>query len=64
MTFALDGNYVDNYLYVGGPSTDLIYNVSVYANHSLSNGEHTLVMEATPGLFAASTVLFDYVEYR
>jgi len=63
MTFTLDGNYVNSYLYVGDQSTDLIYNVPVYANLSLSNEEHTLVIEATPGPFAASTVLFDYVEY-
>jgi len=40
-----------------------MYNVTVYANDSLTNREHTLTLEATPGPYAASTVLFDYLEY-
>lgn len=63
MTFTLDGNYVNNYLYIGAPTTNLIYNVPVYTNASLSNEEHTLIIQATPGSYAASTVLFDYVKY-
>ena len=63
MTFTLDGSYVNGYLYVGNQSTEPTYNVPVYANHTLSNGQHTLVIEATPGPLAASTVLFDYVKY-
>jgi len=63
MTFTLDGNYVNNFFNIGSTSTDLVYNVPVYANRSLSNKEHTLVIQATPGFYSASTVLFDYVEY-
>jgi len=64
ITFTIDGQLSDRtFTYIGDNSTDLIYNVAVYTNDSLKNAEHTLILEATPGSYAASTVLFDYVEY-
>lgn len=64
ITFTVDGQLSDRtFTYVGDNSTNLMYNVTVYANDSLTNGEHTLILEATPGPYAASTVLFDYLKY-
>jgi hypothetical protein len=64
ITFTIDGELSDRpFTYIGNSSTNLMYNVTVYANNSLKNGKHELILSATPGSYAASTVLFDYLIY-
>ncbi|TFK55643.1 hypothetical protein OE88DRAFT_643167 [Heliocybe sulcata] len=63
LTFRLDGMSVGkNYVHVPTTSTSFQYNVPVYANDSIPNGEHTLEIEAT-GDTNSSLVLFDYATY-
>ncbi|KAI0800515.1 hypothetical protein C8Q74DRAFT_420803 [Fomes fomentarius] len=62
LTFTLDGQQVGTYVHVPTDSTAFQYDVPVYTNPSLSNGDHTLVIEAT-GDTASSLVLFDYIVY-
>ncbi|KZT24560.1 hypothetical protein NEOLEDRAFT_1094376 [Neolentinus lepideus HHB14362 ss-1] len=63
LTFRLDGNGVgENYVHVPTTSTSFQYNVPVYVNDSIPNGQHTLEIEAT-GDTNSSLVLFDYATY-
>ncbi len=62
LTFTLDGQQVGTYVHIPTDSTAFQYDVPVYTNPNLSNGDHTLVMEAT-GDTASSLILFDYIVY-
>lgn len=63
LTFRLDGQGVGkNFVHVPTTSTDFQYNVPVYANESIANGQHLLEIEAT-GDTNSSLVLFDYATY-
>jgi hypothetical protein len=62
LTFTLDGNYVGNFTFPrdqGATEYPYNYNVSVYVNTTLTNSEHTLVLEHGNH----SIVLFDYIIY-
>lgn len=61
LTFTLDGELVGSYLHAPDASTDILYNVSVYSNTSLTSGPHTLEIQPT-GPFS-SLILFDYIAY-
>ncbi|EIW63894.1 uncharacterized protein TRAVEDRAFT_110984, partial [Trametes versicolor FP-101664 SS1] len=61
LSFTLDGELVGSYLHAPDTSTDILYNVSVYSNTSLTNGPHTLEIQPT-GPFS-SLILFDYIAY-
>ncbi|KAI0652613.1 hypothetical protein C8Q79DRAFT_111415 [Trametes meyenii] len=62
LTFSLDGMLVGNFFHQPEVNADpLVYNVTVYANTSLSHSPHTLVISASG--VAPSLVLFDYIVY-
>lgn len=62
LTFMLDGSNVGNYTYTGDPTaTSFDYDQSVYANASLSNSGHQLIIGT--GGPNQSLQLFDYVVY-
>jgi hypothetical protein len=61
LTFILDGNDVGNFAQTPDNSSTFYYGTPVYANASLPNSEHTLLMAA--GGPTKSLFLFDYAEY-
>ncbi|KAI0640164.1 hypothetical protein C8Q77DRAFT_1153053 [Trametes polyzona] len=62
LTFALDGVLVGQYVHAPDPKgAQILYNVLVYSNTSLSDGLHTLVI--SPSDDVASLILFDYIVY-
>ncbi|EIM85387.1 uncharacterized protein STEHIDRAFT_158022 [Stereum hirsutum FP-91666 SS1] len=62
VSISLDQDYVGEFVYTPTTSTDFIYNFPIYANDTLSNGQHTLSLSAV-GTTNASLVLFDYAIY-
>lgn len=62
-TITLDGMPVEPF--VASPSTSFRYNVLLYANTALPNGNHALSITAgfNPSTGASSVMLFDYVDY-
>ncbi|KAI0673889.1 hypothetical protein C8Q78DRAFT_658566 [Trametes maxima] len=62
LTFSLDDMLVGNFFHQPDENAhSLVYNVTVYANTSLSHSPHTLVISA--GGATDSLVLFDYIVY-
>lgn len=59
ITFKLDNNIVGNYHHAPDNTTTFLYNIPVYANTSLPDVQHVLIMEQVPG----SLILFDYLIY-
>ncbi|KAH9922672.1 uncharacterized protein B0H18DRAFT_508440 [Fomitopsis serialis] len=62
VSFELDGESVGLYTHAPSQSTDYMYNVTLYSNTALANGQHTLVMtpqrESSPSYLA-----FDWAQY-
>ncbi|EIN06551.1 hypothetical protein PUNSTDRAFT_136405 [Punctularia strigosozonata HHB-11173 SS5] len=63
MTFTLDNQAAGSYFHSPDATTDMMYNVAVYANSLLDNAEHTITMTAQPGV-GGSYIAFDYAIYR
>ncbi|KAI5115993.1 hypothetical protein M0805_009065 [Coniferiporia weirii] len=61
LSFSLDGELVGNFVHSPTSGTDYEYNVTAYANESLANVGHNLVMQTTGD--NAVLVLFDYLVY-
>ena len=62
MTFSLDGETVGKFVQTPTFPSGFQYNVPVYANQSLENTNHELVIKAAAGQHP-SLILFDYVVY-
>lgn len=61
MYVGLDGQNATNYDEQEHASpTDYLYNVLIYSNTSLSNGNHTVTISPDP---TQGVLLFDYVTY-
>ena len=63
ITFALDGSLVGHYQHIPSNTTLFDYNIPVYTNGTLGNGEHQLVIQAAGPMQSPSLILFDYVVY-
>ena len=61
ISFALDGETVGHFSHVPNNSSEIQYNQLVYANTSLLDSLHTLVMSASGS--KASLIFFDYLLY-
>ena len=61
VVFFLDDAPVGQYTHIPDNSDEVLYQVPVYTNTSLHNGEHTLVMHT--GRDTDSLALFDYIIY-
>ncbi|PIL26698.1 hypothetical protein GSI_11225 [Ganoderma sinense ZZ0214-1] len=61
ISFALDNETVGHFFHAPDSSSDILYNQLVYANASLSDKLHTLVMSASGS--DASLIFFDYLLY-
>jgi hypothetical protein len=59
LTFTLDGQNAGDFVHTPDNTTNYLYNVPVYANPSLSNGQHSFTFE----MVNPSLVLFDYLVY-
>ncbi|OJT04529.1 hypothetical protein TRAPUB_4799 [Trametes pubescens] len=63
LVFTLDGAAVGYYEHIPDPNgPELIYQVPVYVNESLRDGNHTLVVSAQ-NTTTQSVILFDYIIY-
>ncbi|EJC99736.1 uncharacterized protein FOMMEDRAFT_148590 [Fomitiporia mediterranea MF3/22] len=61
MNFIIDESLVGSFVHEPSTSTDFQYNVPVYVNESLSNGQHHIRMEAAGN--HSALILFDYLVY-
>nr|VWO98412.1 Chitin synthase C [Ganoderma boninense] len=61
VTFALDGETVGQFFHAPDSSSEILYSHLVYANASLSDAVHTLVMSAAGS--ERSLIFFDYLVY-
>jgi hypothetical protein len=62
LTFSIDGVQVGDFSYNPDGSDTYVYDVLVYANTSIPNGNHTFGLHVPQGA-NASLVLFDYIQY-
>ncbi|PIL26701.1 hypothetical protein GSI_11228 [Ganoderma sinense ZZ0214-1] len=63
ISFALDGETMGHFLRAPDASSEVLYNQLVYANASLADGLHTLVMPVSASGSNASLMFFDYLLY-
>jgi hypothetical protein len=61
LTFSLDGVQVGKFEHTPDGSGSFVYNTLVYANPSISNGQHTFAIDVSTS--SDSLILFDYVVY-
>lgn len=61
ISFAIDGETVGQFLHVPDSISEIMYNHLVYANTTLSDSPHTLVMSASGS--NESFIFFDYLLY-
>jgi hypothetical protein len=61
LSFTVDGQYLGGFFHNPGPNADYNYNVLVFSNNTLSDGQHNFVL-ASDGP-TTSLVLFDYLIY-
>ncbi|KAI1781953.1 hypothetical protein LXA43DRAFT_1053891 [Ganoderma leucocontextum] len=61
VSFAIDGETVGQFSHIPDSTSEILYNHLVYANTSLSDSVHTLVMSASGS--NESLVFFDYLLY-
>ncbi|KAI0673872.1 hypothetical protein C8Q78DRAFT_657271 [Trametes maxima] len=59
--FFIDGAQVGSFIHNPGPQPRFLYNQLIYANQSLENGDHLIVIK--PKTDASSIIFFDYVMY-
>ena len=62
LTFQLDNEQVDTFLHVPTNSTEYQYNTLFYANDTIPNGDHTILIQ-TNGDDGFYLTLFDYIIY-
>lgn len=63
LTFTLDGSLVGRYQHIPRSTTLFDYNIPVYANDSLQNEEHQLIVQADESVQKPSLILFDCAVY-
>lgn len=66
LTIQLDGEVVGHYLHIPDNTLDVAYNVPIYANPSIQNGQHSVVVSMAAGSTDDkdhSLLLFDYAIY-
>ncbi len=61
-SFILDGAEVGRFIHVPENGSDFQYNVLVYSNTSILNGNHTFQLLADSN-FNDTLILFDYAQY-
>jgi hypothetical protein len=66
LTFAIDGELAGTYQHQPDTTETVAFNFAVYANESLRNAPHSIVISPTAGPIRDSTnslILFDYAIY-